>query len=270
MEFRVADQFKLKQKIGGGSFGEIYSDLKVRHLLYEYRVYSLLFDEFGFPKILHYGTEGDYNCLVMQLLGPSLEDYLKKNQKLSILSTCVIAEQLLTRFEIIHSKSIIHRDVKPNNFLVENGMIYVIDFGLSKRYRKFETHQHIPIKDVNGLIGTARFASINAHKGIELSRRDDLESLGYLFIYLLKGELPWQDLQPTLDGRYSNIGEMKVKLPLSDLCGELPTEFSSYILYCRELQFNQKPDYLGLRLMFKRLLQRLSSNPNDWVIESIQ
>ncbi|KAL7714709.1 non-specific serine/threonine protein kinase [Entamoeba marina] len=219
MEFRVADQFKLKQKIGGGSFGEIYSginvsndtscavklektDLKVRHLLYEYRVYSLLFDEFGFPKILHYGTEGDYNCLVMQLLGPSLEDYLKR----------------------------------------------------------IKNFQYFPLV----------FASINAHKGIELSRRDDLESLGYLFIYLLKGELPWQDLQPTLDGRYSNIGEMKVKLPLSDLCGELPTEFSSYILYCRELQFNQKPDYLGLRLMFKRLLQRLSSNPNDWVIESIQ
>lgn len=106
---------------------------------------------------------------------------------------------------MLHSKSIVHRDVKPNNFLIDNGTVYVIDFGLAKRYRRFETHQHVQMKEGYGMIGTARFASIHAHMGMELSRRDDMESLGYLFVHLLKGSLPWKDLTSTPDGRYSSV-----------------------------------------------------------------
>ncbi|ELP89798.1 casein kinase, putative, partial [Entamoeba invadens IP1] len=221
MEYRVNDQYRLIHKMGGGSFGEIYSaentvnntkcavklertDKKPQQLFFESRIYSLLTGYVGFPKIMYYGTEGEYNAIVMQLLGPSLEDLMKAKQKLTVVSVCIIAVQLLMRFEIIHSKNVIHRDVKPNNFLMENNVVYVIDFGLAKRYRKFENHHHIQMKDGYGLVGTARYASIHAHLGMELSRRDDMESLAYLFVYLLKGSLPWQDLPSTADGKYSN------------------------------------------------------------------
>ncbi|EMS11013.1 casein kinase, putative [Entamoeba histolytica HM-3:IMSS] len=286
MEFRVAEQYRLVHKIGGGSFGEIYSavdvtdnskravkleknDRKPQQLAFEHRVYSLFIDEIGFPKIYHYGTEGDYNTLVMQLLGPSLEDLMKAKHQLTLLSVCLIAEQLLSRFEVIHSKSIIHRDVKPNNFLLDNNTIYVIDFGLAKRYRRFETRQHIQMKDGYGLVGTARYASIHAHLGMELSRRDDLESLGYLFVYLLKGSLPWQDLSSSPDGKYTGIGDMKMKIIPSELCNGLPHEFVDYLEYTKQLQFNEKPDYTALRSMFHNLLVTINPDKEDWHIESI-
>ena len=191
MEFRIADEYRIIHKIGGGAFGEIYSaenindgskcavklertDKKPKQLFFEHKVYSLFFNETGFPKIYHYGAEGDYNALVMQLLGPSLEDMVKQKRSLSLISVCLIAEQLINRFEVIHSKCIVHRDLKPNNFLIENNTVYVIDFGLAKRYRKFENRQHIQQKDNCGLVGTARYCSLHAHMGLELSRRDYL------------------------------------------------------------------------------------------------
>ena len=102
---------------------------------------------------------------------------------------------MIQRIKVVHEERIIHRDIKPDNFLIGIGKkqhyVYVIDFGLAKRFRDPKTGEHIPYRDGKNLTGTARYASVNTHLGIEQSRRDDLESLGFVFMYFNKGNLPW-------------------------------------------------------------------------------
>lgn len=173
----------------------------------------------------------------------------------------MIADQILLRIEYIHSKSFIHRDIKPDNFLIGRGrranVIYVIDFGLAKRYRDPKTHVHIMYRENKHLTGTPRYASINNHLGIEQSRRDDLESLGYVFMYFLRGSLPWQGLRAnTKKQKYQKIMEKKMATPIDLLCKGFPDEFRIYFEYCRALRFADKPDYSYLRRLFKDLALR--------------
>ena len=209
-EIPIGDSYKLdaRKKLGSGAFGDIYlgkniklneevaiklEPIKAKHpqLFYESKLYMALQGGIGIPKIHWCGSQGNYNILIMDLLGPSLEDlfnYCKR--KFTLLTSLMIIDQMLSRIEFIHSRNFIHRDVKPDNFLIGRGnkkvQIYAIDFGLAKKFRDSKSGMHIPYKDGKNLTGTARYASVNTHLGIEQSRRDDIEALAYIFIYFIK------------------------------------------------------------------------------------
>ncbi|XP_053707288.1 casein kinase I isoform X2 [Synchiropus splendidus] len=221
-----------------------------------------MFAAVGIPSIKWCGAEGDYNVMVMELLGPSLEDLFNFcSRKFSLKTVLLLADQMISRIEYIHSKNFIHRDVKPDNFLMGLGkkgnLVYIIDFGLAKKYRDARTHQHIPYRENKNLTGTARYASINTHLGIEQSRRDDLESLGYVLMYFNLGSLPWQGLKAaTKRQKYERISEKKMSTPIEMLCKGYPSEFSTYLNFCRSLRFDDKPDYSYLRQLFRNLFHR--------------
>ncbi|OMO91680.1 hypothetical protein COLO4_18178 [Corchorus olitorius] len=296
MEPRVGNKFRLGRKIGSGSFGEIYlgtniqtneevaiklENVKTKHpqLLYESKLYRILQGGTGIPNVRWFGVEGDYNVLVMDLLGPSLEDLFNFcSRKLSLKSVLMLADQMINRVEFVHSKSFLHRDIKPDNFLMGLGrranQVYIIDFGLAKKYRDSSTHQHIPYRENKNLTGTARYASMNTHLGIEQSRRDDLESLGYVLMYFLRGSLPWQGLKAgTKKQKYEKISEKKVSTSIEALCRGYPTEFASYFHYCRSLRFDDKPDYAYLKRIFRDLFIREGFQFDyvfDWTILKYQ
>ncbi|KAL1202929.1 Casein kinase 1-like protein 1 [Cardamine amara subsp. amara] len=296
MEPRVGNKFRLGRKIGSGSFGEIYlgtniqtneevaiklENVKTKHpqLLYESKLYRILQGGTGVPNVKWFGVEGDYNVLVMDLLGPSLEDLFNFcSRKLSLKSVLMLADQMINRVEFFHSKSFLHRDLKPDNFLMGLGrranQVYIIDFGLAKKYRDSSTHQHIPYRENKNLTGTARYASMNTHLGIEQSRRDDLESLGYILMYFLKGSLPWQGLKAgTKKQKYERISEKKVSTSIESLCRGYPSEFASYFHYCRSLRFDDKPDYAYLKRIFRDLFIREGFQFDyvfDWTILKYQ
>ncbi|WOK94352.1 hypothetical protein Cni_G03054 [Canna indica] len=279
MERVIGGKFKLGKKIGSGSFGELYlgvniqsgeevaikmESVKSKHpqLHYESKVYMLLQGGTGIPHLKWFGVEGEYNIMVIDLLGPSLEDLFNYcNRRFSLKTVLMLADQLLNRVEYMHSKAFLHRDIKPDNFLMGLGrkanQVYIIDYGLAKKYRDFQTHKHIPYRENKNLTGTARYASVNTHLGVEQSRRDDLESLGYVLMYFLRGSLPWQGLKAgTKKQKYDKISEKKMLTPVEALCKSYPSEFISYFHYCRSLRFEDKPDYSYLRRLFRDLFIR--------------
>ncbi|XP_073155543.1 casein kinase 1-like protein 10 isoform X2 [Henckelia pumila] len=279
MDHVVGGKFKLGRKIGSGSFGELYlgvnvqsgeevavklESVKTKHpqLHYESKIYMLLQGGTGVPNLKWFGVEGEYNVMAIDLLGPSLEDLFNYcNRKFSLKTVLMLADQLINRVEYMHSRGFLHRDIKPDNFLMGLGrkanQVYVIDFGLAKKYRDLQTHKHIPYRENKNLTGTARYASVNTHLGVEQSRRDDLESLGYVLMYFLRGSLPWQGLKAgTKKQKYDKISEKKMLTPIEVLCKLYPSEFVSYFHYCRSLRFEDKPDYSYLKRLFRDLFIR--------------
>ena len=289
----IADCFVLLHVIGKGSFGQIYISYNLRdnlpvsvkkeekkpgktpQLKTESKIYQSLLniqaddisgakplgqDEVaGVPKFYGVGELPDCYYMIIDFLGPNLLELFNYCgcRKFTISTICLIALQVLNRIENIHKHHYLHRDIKPENFLIgiheKSNVIYLIDFGLSKRYKNPKTHQHIPYREGRALTGTARYVSINTHLGIEQSRRDDLESIGYMLIFFLKGVLPWQGLK-NCNEKYTRIMEKKLQIPTEILCYGLPDEITYYLNYCKTLRFEDRPDYDYLRGLFIKLL----------------
>jgi casein kinase 1 len=180
------------------------------------------------------------------------------------------AKQMLSRAQTIHEKNLIYRDIKPDNFLIGrpgtkgSNVIHVVDFGMAKQYRDPKSKQHIPYRERKSLSGTARYMSINTHLGREQSRRDDLEALGHVFMYFLRGILPWQGLKAaTNKQKYEKIGEKKQTTPIKELCEGYPEEFGIYLNYVRKLGFEETPDYDFLRELFTKVLRNNGDIEDD-------
>ncbi|KAF9523034.1 kinase-like domain-containing protein [Crepidotus variabilis] len=264
----------------------------------ESKIYKTLMGGTGVPWIMWSGKQGDYNVMVIDLLGPSLEDLFKKcNRSFSLKTVLLLTDQLISRIEFIHTNSFVHRDIKPANFVMGTGkaapLVNVIDFGLAKKFRDARTSTHIPYKqdDYHG-VGTSLFAAINTHLGVESSRRDDLESLAYMLIYFLRGTLPWRKIRAPADPpglstaptptdasnlihAYNPVSATWDLIRDSKLAHEelltvgLPPEFDVLFRYARGLEFDDLPDYEGLRNLFKGLAERVGVEYDgvyDWTV----
>mmetsp|Transcript_35548 Transcript_35548/g.65851 ORF Transcript_35548/g.65851 Transcript_35548/m.65851 type:complete len:388 (-) Transcript_35548:151-1314(-) len=282
-------KYRVKQKIGSGSFGDIYEGESVAtkekvaiklenkntrypQLLYEYQVYRAIEPAQGFPVVHWCGSAGRCNVMVMELLGSSLESlYVKCGRRFSMKTVLMLAIQLIDRIEHQHKNHFLHRDIKPDNFLMGRGpnrhTVYVIDMGLSKRFEHPTSLEHIAYRNNKKFTGTPRYASINTHHGVEQSRRDDLESLGYMLMYFNLGKLPWQGLKArTKQEKYDKIGNKKMDVPIPTLCKGFPKEFELYLTYCRQLGFSQKPNYPYIRALFTTLFKNCGYK-DDWVFD---
>lgn len=292
----VPNNYNIIKMIGRGSFGivlksydtkinklvalkvEMYKNINEQRLDKEYFIYNKLHYIEGIPKIYNFleKKEEKKSILILEYLGPTLEQLFNFcKRKFSLKTILLIIDQLITRIENIHCHGILHKDLKPENFLIghyNNKLIYLIDFGLSVNYINNRNQSHNIYKNNNSFVGTLRYASINNHEGIEQSRRDDLESLGYIFIYFFNGTLPWKGLKGNSNKQTQElIYNKKKNTSLKELCHNLPKEMYIYMNYCRNLKFYQQPDYEYLRNLFYKLFLKNNfkkDNIYDWNIKA--
>ena len=284
---KLRDVMRVITQIGKGSFGQVYKvkmkeideicackvepKKKKSRLLNEKRLYSRLkkYDVESVPNFIAYYSVKNKNLLVMELLGKSLDDiFTQYDKKMDVGSVMKVGIDIIKSLRDIHSAGIIHSDIKPNNFMFgrngDSDKLFTLDFGLSKLW--FQNKRHIEMKTGRSFTGTARYASHNIHLGIEPSRRDDLESVGYMLVYLAKGNLPWQGLKRKTkndkEDKIDRIGEMKTTINLKKLCYGLPKCFYDFIKYTRNMDFDDTPDYNYLINIIKK-----SSEDNNIALE---
>ncbi len=284
-------KYQVMEKLGEGSFGEVYlgktiyngefvaikseqkksgkSALESEAFILEY------IKGFGIPEVLSFGRTKHFRVLVEPLLGENLFDIFNKVQgKLSIEEICLIAIQVLERIEFVHSKGYIHRDIKPDNFMIgkkDKNVIYIIDFGLSTKYISSKTNNHIKFTNIGKFTGTLRFASPNALRGGQQSRKDDLISIGYMIIYFMKKVLPWQLIKArNMKERHILIYKMKKAYSPEKLCHSLPKQMTEYMNYVQNLSFDQNPSYKYLQNLFKSILKDMNKNPNTFLFSWIK
>ena len=250
----IDDTYKIltDKRLGGGSFGHVYKCLNIKtnkeysikiesndntnpQLLHEYKILKSLEGNEGIPTTYLFKNIGGESILIMDLLGPNLEDILQDTKtKTFTLKTCLMAlKQIIERLKLIHKEGIIHRDLKPENLLVtkniRNCLIYLIDYGLSKKYKDIKNDIHIPFKNDRQITGTIRYVSINTHKGIEQSRRDDIESSLYIITYFLNGKLNWDGIKcKTKEEKIQKIMEKKEEFKNNKEYKKLPQTFKLY------------------------------------------
>ena len=282
--YKINDNYTIlfNKKIGGGAFGKIYTcinnktkeicackiekpDIENPQLNNEYRILSLLKNYDYFPKCYKYCNSQYGYILILERLGSNLGVIMSKlpNKKYSMKSALMIINQSLERLKLIHEKGIIHRDMKPENLCIgykgKEKNIYLIDFGLSKLINNDKKNQCflLNIKKEKIVIGTVRYISMNAHLGNEQYKKDDLESLAYMMIYFIKGELPWQNLKAkSRKEKYTKIYQKKKHTVNSELCNFLPDEIKTFLNYVLNLNQKQNPDYVKLTNLINNLMKK--------------
>ncbi len=268
----VANKYQLLKKIGAGSFGKIFAArlieveepkyaeepnakyavkiTAVEQMQNEVMIYEKLKGMKNIPTLYAAGTEGKFNYMVLDLLEQSVEQLrIDYGEQLSLKVVLHLAGQMLTIVEEIHARGIIHCDLKPANFLLKTNAkqiseLYLIDFGLAKCFLD-EKSRHVTIKTNEQMVGTIRYMSLNTHHGLTASRRDDLESIGYILLFLYHGQLSWQN-----QSSVTQVVELKQNFGWhSSSIGE----FILFLLYCRNLSFTDKPNYAYLRGLLENL-----------------
>lgn len=284
------NRFSLEKRLGSGAFGQLYQGVDVKtgrevaiklepdtakqpQVLYEGKLYKVFSDCEAVPSLHWCGHEQGYNVLVMDLMGPCLEELFQYcGRRFTLKTVLMLGSQMISCLEYLHSRGFLHRDVKPDNFLIGRGskqdVVHIIDFGLAKKYRDKHNPDHIPYREGKNMLGTARYASLSAHLGYEQGRRDDLEAMGYVLMYFLRGGLPWQGVQgQDHNARIKSIAACKqLTVETGDLCRGYPLEFSKYFDYCRRLHFEEQPDYDLLRRSFKNcsICEGCDMDTFDW------
>ena len=274
------------QKIGEGAFAKIYKAQGGEELVavkFENRSneYEFLEEEAimmrylkgpQIPVIKCFGKNMEYNIMAMELLGDSLEFNMNIKKKFSVKTTAMIGYQILNVLEFIHDRHIIHRDIKPDNFLMgykeKNAVLYLLDFGLAKKFRSSKTLMQYPYVRKKKMTGTARYASIHALEEMEQSRRDDLESMAYVLLYFLRGSLPWQGIKiKAKENRYKKILAKKKEITSDELCETFPEEFKYLVDYTRNLGYTENPDYEKLRNNFLELVKEKLCRTFDFIYD---
>ena len=275
----IFQKYLVKNRIGKGSFGTVYSGIitqthekiaikfekreKGKNGTLETEACRLIYLQGPYiPKIICYGNNHTHNILVQELLGRSLENLFNLcNKKFSLKTVCVLGIEMIKRIEYIHNKYHIHRDIKPDNFMTgkdeKENKIYLIDFGLAKKYFSTSKQQHIKFSTGKSLTGTARYCSRNAHKGYEQSRRDDIESIGYVLLYFLLGNLPWQGLKVKEgEDQFKKIAEKKCNITFEELTKNTYHEFLLFFEHVDSLNFEDEPNYNYLISLFQSMIDK--------------
>ena len=293
----IFSKYKILKALGKGAFSTVFAAEKIidqklvavkiqkKTELYGYLknepfILYKLKEIIGIPKIYSYGISGNYYILIQELLGKSLEELLKENKDKSnfikLKDMLLAGIQIIDRIKSIHSNNLLHLDIKPSNFLVgnlNNSLIYIIDFGLSKQYRSSRTGRHVQYSKKKFFVGNICFNSLNVMKGIEPTRRDDLESIGYMLIYLYTQKLPWTSLKAKNTLELSKkIYEIKSLIPIKMICEDTPKEMNEFMVYIRSLKFDEEPNYNYLTKLLEIMLHKINKN-NDmsfsWIDKSL-
>ena len=273
----IFGKYKVTKLIGKGSFGCVFQGTNIKtqeiialkfeqrnsdsNLLKEESVFLSLLKGPGIPKIITYGRYYKFNVLIQEILGFNLMQIKAMTKRYTIKDIGMMGIQMMDRIEYIHSKNIIHRDIKPENFTTgyeDLSNIYLIDFGIAKKYRSSRSLKHVKFELTGRMFGTVRYASYNASRGVQQSRRDDLESIGHMLIYLYTGKLPWKGINlkdKQRKKKYLDMLLLKKYTTLEVICHGMPKEFLDYYRYCRNLSFEQDPDYDFLRNCFRGMLK---------------
>ena len=279
----IFKKYKPLKNIGYGTFSKIYSTIRLedksvfamktekrntpRKMLETEAYFLILLQGFGIPKLITFGHNKNYNILIETLLGKSLHDiFIKSKKPCDLKNICLIAIQLIERLEFIHSKNIVYRDVKPENFMIgikDPNVIYIVDFGICKKYRSSKTGKHLLPRDTKIFNGTLKYSSANVIKGKESSRRDDLISLGYVLIFLYKRNLPWPSNFKNLNrATYSELIKSKETNANGEIFKNIPEELAEFVKYSEKLKFEEDPDYNYIKGFFQKILNRLNYNIN--------